>query len=284
MSCTSCPMRVCPGTWLQTWVIGFLVVSGVVAGRVFCGWACPMGTLQDFLARVRKLRALKLPRFGKADHYLKGLKYLLLVVTIAAFYLLNERFAVPVRGHSNWSLDAVRVSWLTYDAASRVRVVILVAGVVLALGLARVWCRYLCPLGALLTIGNRISLLRLGRNMRLCSHCGKYPRECRTYTTPGTADCVICGDCIEGCPRRAVGFAVRYRRGVSGKSLPSSAAPEVIGPAAELSVTAHWRTSQNGNQASPEPGDPRVPGFLPPGGSREKPIPARAPGVGVEGP
>ncbi len=208
MSCGSCPMRVCPGTWLQTWTIGFLVVSGVIAGRVFCGWACPMGVIQDLLGRVPKLRALKLPRFGRADRYLKGLKYPVLAVTIAAFYLLNERFAVPVRGHNNWSLDAVRVAWLTYDTASRVRVVILVAGVVLALGLTRVWCRYLCPLGALLTIGNRISLFRLRRNPSLCVNCGRYPRDCRTYTTPGAADCVLCGDCIEGCPRDAIGLRI----------------------------------------------------------------------------
>ena len=206
MSCTSCPMRVCPGVWLQPWVIGFLVVSGIVAGRVFCGWACPMGVVQDLLGRVPKLSALRRPRFGRVDRWLKGLKYLMLAVTVATFYLVNERFAVPVRGHSNWSLEAVRVAWLTYDTASRVRVVILVTGVILALGLTRVWCRYLCPLGALLTLGNRISLLRLGRNVKRCSHCGKYPRECRTYTTPSTADCVLCGDCIEGCPRGAIGF------------------------------------------------------------------------------
>ena len=206
MSCTSCPMRVCPGVWLQPWVIGFLVVSGIVAGRVFCGWACPMGVVQDLLGRVPKLRALRRPQFGPVDRWLKGLKYLMLAVAVAAFYLVNERFAVPVRGHSNWSLDAIRVSWLTYDTASRVRVVILMAGVVLALGLTRVWCRYLCPLGALLTIGNRIGIFRLRRNPSLCVNCGKYPRECRTYTTPGTADCVLCGDCIEGCAKAAIGF------------------------------------------------------------------------------
>lgn len=219
MSCGSCPIRVCPGTWLQTWVIGFLVVSGVIAGRVFCGWACPMGAMQDLLGRAPKLRALKRPRFGRVDRYLKGLKYVMLVVTVVAFYLLNERFAVPVRGHSNWSLDAVRVSWLTYDTASRVRVVLLVAGVGLALGLTRIWCRYLCPLGALLTIGNRISLFRLRRNRSLCVNCGKYPRECRTYTTPGTAECVVCGDCIEGCPRGAIGF----RAALSGGAQPGGA-------------------------------------------------------------
>lgn len=212
MSCGSCPMRVCPGTWLQTWVIGFLLISGLVVGRVFCGWACPMGVVQDLLARVPKLRALQRPRFGAVDRWLKGLKYAMLALTLVAFCLLNERFAVPVRGHSNLSLDGVRVAWLTYAPASRVRVVVLVAGVALALVLTRAWCRYLCPLGALLTIGNRISALRLGRRMDLCARCGKYPRECRTYTTPGTPDCVLCGDCIEGCPRRAVGFSLRFRR------------------------------------------------------------------------
>jgi len=211
MSCTHCPMRVCPGTWLQPWVIGFIVVSGLVAGRIFCGWACPMGAVQDLLGRIPKLRALRLPRFGRADRWLKALKYAVLALTIVAFYLLNTRFAIPVRGNANWSLDAVRVSWLTYDVYSQIRVVLIVAGVLLALVLTRVWCRYLCPLGALLTIGNRISLLRLGRDTAKCSACGKYPRECRTYTTPGTADCVLCGDCIEGCPRRAIAFGPRWR-------------------------------------------------------------------------
>jgi polyferredoxin len=185
-----------------------------------------MGVVQDLLGRLPKLRALRRPRFGRVDRWLKGVKYLMLVVTVAAFYLVNERFAVPVRGDSNWSLDAVRVSWLTYDAASRVRVVILLAGVVLALGLTRVWCRYLCPLGALLTIGNRISLFRLRRDTARCTGCGKYPRDCRTYTTPGTADCVLCGDCIEGCARGAIGFrtALSARR-ESGEGFVRQATP-----------------------------------------------------------
>ena len=227
MSCTSCPMRVCPGTWLQPWVIGFLVVSGVVAGRVFCGWACPMGVIQDLLCRVPKLRALRLPRFGRADRWLKGLKYLVLIATVVGFYLVNQRFAVPVRGHANWSLDAVRVAWLTYDPVSRTRVVLLVAGVVMALVLSRAWCRYLCPLGALLTIGNRLSVLRLRRSLSLCAGCGKYPRDCRTYTTPGTADCVLCGDCMEGCPRRAISFGVRYRRKGDPGEADGAGSPQV---------------------------------------------------------
>jgi ferredoxin-type protein NapH len=212
MSCTHCPMRVCPGTWLQPWVIGFIAVSSVLAGRVFCGWTCPMGTIQDLLGRIPKLRALRLPGFGRADRWLKAVKYLVLAVTVLAFYVLNKRFSVPVRGHADWSLDAVRVSWLTYDIYSRARVVLIVAGVVLAVILTRLWCRYLCPLGAVLTIANRISFLRLGRDPTKCRGCNKYPRDCRTYTTPGTADCVLCGDCLEGCPTRAISFGVRHRR------------------------------------------------------------------------
>lgn len=211
MSCTHCPMRVCPGRWLQPWVIGFIALSSLAAGRVFCGWACPMGALQDLLARVPKLRALSRPRFGRFDRWLKGLKYPVLALTVWGFYALNKRFAVPVRAHGDWSLDAVRVAWLTSDAYSHIRVIALVAGVVLALALTRIWCRYLCPLGALLTLGNKISVWHLRRDMDKCSGCGKYPRECRTYTTPGTSDCVVCGDCVEGCPRHAISFGLRRR-------------------------------------------------------------------------
>lgn len=222
MSCTHCPMRVCPGTWLQPWVIGFIALSSVVAGRVFCGWTCPMGAIQDILCRIPKLRAFRSPQFARVDGWLKGLKYPMLALTVFAFYSLNKRFAVPVRGHANWSLDAVRVSWLTYDIYSQLRVVAILAGVALAVILARAWCSYLCPLGALLTIGNRISFLRLGRDRSKCRSCNKYPRDCRTYTTPGTADCVLCGDCIEGCPVGGISFSSRYGRR-EGQA-PSSAA------------------------------------------------------------
>lgn len=208
MSCTHCPIRVCPGTWLQPWVIGIIAVSALAAGRVFCGWACPMGAVQDLLGRIPKLRAVRLPRSGRADRVLKALKYVMLVVAVVGFYALNKRFAIPVRGHGDWSLDAVRVSWLTYDTFSQVRVLLIVGGVVFALAVTRAWCRYLCPLGALLTLGNRISLFRLRRDKVLCSGCNKYPRECRTCATPGTVDCVLCGDCIEGCPRSAIAFVV----------------------------------------------------------------------------
>jgi polyferredoxin len=222
ISCTHCPMRVCPGVWMQPWVIGLIALSGVIAGRAFCGWGCPMGAVQDLLGRVPKLRTLTLPRFGRVDRWLKGLKYAALALTVWGFYALNTRFAVPVRGHANWSSDAVRVSWLTSDVYSQIRVVVILAGVVLALALTRAWCRYLCPLGALLTIGNRISLLRLGREESRCRACGKYPRQCRTYTTPGTADCVVCGDCIEGCPTGAIGFRLRY--GVQRSEAPTAQA------------------------------------------------------------
>jgi len=232
MSCGSCPMRVCPGTWLQTWVIGFLVISGLLLGRVFCGWVCPMGTLQDALGNLPKPRFFKKPRFGRIDKYLKLLKYPMLALAIVGFYLLNTRFNVPVRADSNFSLDAVRVSWLTYDAFSRGRVILIVAGVVLALSLTRVWCRYLCPLGALLTIGNKISLFRLKKNESYCRNCGKYPRECRTYTNPGASDCVLCGDCLEGCPSNAISLQSRY----GGKSPPPPAkrSPKLVPPTTNL--------------------------------------------------
>lgn len=225
MSCTHCPMRVCPGVWLQPWVIGCIALSSVVAGRVFCGWTCPMGAIQDLLGRLPKLHAFRLPRFGRADRWLKGMKYGMLALTVFAFYVLNTRFAIPVRGHANWSLDAVRVSWLTSDIYSHIRVVLIMAGVVLALALTRSWCRYLCPLGALLALGNRISLVRLIREKRKCAGCGKYPRECRTHTTPGTADCIVCGDCLEGCPNRAIHFASRYA--------PEPVVPEETVPAGD---------------------------------------------------
>ena len=58
-----------------------------------------------------------------------------------------------------------------------------------------------------------------------CVGCNKYPRECRTYTTPGTVDCVLCGDCIEGCRQGAVAFAARRWRDRSHQAETAAESP-----------------------------------------------------------
>ena len=96
----------------------------------------------------------------------------------------------------------------------------LAAALLLGLLVLRGWCRYLCPLGALLGLGNKVSLWRVARDPQGCTRCGRYPRECIQNTVPGTTECVICADCTQGCPNSSV--RVTARQGQTGVKPPAS--------------------------------------------------------------
>jgi MauM/NapG family ferredoxin protein len=85
---------------------------------------------------------------------------------------------------------------------------------ILALSLLtrRFWCRYLCPLGALLGLLSKTSFLRWQVDKAKCTQCNKCVRECKTAAIRNKADgyfvqeCVECMNCIDVCPEKAVTF------------------------------------------------------------------------------
>jgi ferredoxin-type protein NapH len=213
VSCMSCPMRSCPGTWLQPYFLALIGISSLVIGRSFCGWACPMGFIEEVIGRIPRPRLERLKGFARADRWLKLLKWPALIAVIYLIFALNypEGRGHPyvVRTASAFNLDAVSIAWQMGVAAYSVRAFILIGALVGALVLMRAWCRYACPFGALLGLFNKFSIIELSRDEAECKNCGKYPQDCVQHTVPGTTDCIICGDCISGCPCGAIGFRRR---------------------------------------------------------------------------
>ncbi len=214
-SCMSCSLTDCPGRYLQPFFIGLIAVSGLVFGRAFCGWACPMGLLEEALGRLPKPRWSKGLRFAKVDRILKWLKYAALVAVIVLIARLNytphRPYEYVVRSPSVFNLGAIGVAWQMEGGTYKATAIIFAVALVGALVVSRFWCRYLCPLGALLSVFNWFSIVVLRRDLSSCTNCGRYPRDCVHYTVPGTPDCVICGECVQGCPEGAI--AVRGRIG-----------------------------------------------------------------------
>jgi ferredoxin-type protein NapH len=213
VSCMSCPLRSCPGTWLQPYFLALVGISSLVIGRAFCGWACPMGLIEEAIGRIPRPRLERLKGFTRVDRWLKWLKWPALVAVIYLVFVLNYP---PGRGHpyvvrtaSAFNLDAVEIAWTMGVRAYWVRAAVLVGALIGALVLMRAWCRYCCPFGALLGLFNKVSVIKLSRDESKCENCGKYPRDCVQHTVPGTTDCIICGECISGCPCGAIGLRSR---------------------------------------------------------------------------
>ncbi|MBN2056885.1 4Fe-4S binding protein [bacterium] len=224
---------------------GFLVLS-LVLGRVFCGWLCPLGTILDGCGR------LITPR-GRGSRRFSHIRYILLVmILVSAVFSLQlvgffDPFAILVRGLSfvidpviNLSISAVFTylyqhapGWITaiseplygflkqgilpyrqsYFLHGFVSFLLLASIVVMEKLERRFWCRNLCPLGALLSLFSRWSLLRR-LPARSCQDCSTCVDDCRmnAFTIEGYSvqeDCVRCMDCGGDCPRDLVGYRFR---------------------------------------------------------------------------
>lgn len=179
-----------------------LIVYGLLGGRVFCGWVCPVHLLTDLGDLVPWTR--RLPRWPLSGKYLA----LLLV------FLLSLVFAVPA--FETVSPIGIAVRSLTFGAGSGL---VLLALIVAAewLLVRRLWCRSLCPLGGLYALLGRVSPLKVAYAAALCIHCGRCRQVCfvpevlAPCIDGGAArvcsgECSRCGACVGACPTAALSF------------------------------------------------------------------------------
>ena len=188
----------------------FLGVIGVslLAGRAFCGWMCPIGTLQDFLAKLSSRLSKNKKRHptetqisfphkisSRNDAWLRSLKYLVLAVI-----LLASAFAIypPLR-----EICPAR-ALLSFQLTTPLLWSVLIAFVITSMANRRFWCKYLCPLGAVLAPFNKIAPLRLVINQDSCTNCRRCDSACPMEIPDLThhlrsAECIECLECQETC-------------------------------------------------------------------------------------
>ncbi len=227
------------------WPSLLLVTATLVIGRFFCGWVCPLGTILD-VARphVPSYRTRRAPSLN--------LKYYVLaVILIASVFSVNPagifdplsitvrsltvviyplfslmisgalgaliRWYIPIVGPSaDALLSAMKATVLPFHQGyfflAGLSLVVFFGIVALEAVRPRFWCRYLCPLGALLSLIAGVSFLKR-KPAALCAGCEKCREVCDTdaFSKDGVfqkGECILTEDCVRQCPEQKVVYSI----------------------------------------------------------------------------
>jgi len=204
------------------------VILTIMLGRFFCGWVCPFGSMHQFFgwlgARGRKTAdQIARNQYRKAQ----GIKYFIL-----ALFLVMA--AIPLSGTVSLQtglLDPIPLVYRSvniallpiadrfartlsayprqYEGAWLIGLVFMGA-LFLNFIYPRFYCRFVCPLGALLGILSRYSLWRIGKTQEKCRDCKLCDKVCEGACTPWgkirIPECVLCFNCPGICPDRVLSY------------------------------------------------------------------------------
>ncbi len=183
-------MSVPPFQYTLAWYLftGFVVVSTVLWGRLYCGRICAYGALTQLMDWLlpRRLR-IDIPR--KIEDKAAWIKYGLLAAVLIYFLITND-VALPIRyAEPFWmfSLFGTTSMWIALA-------VLLVATVFVR----NLYCRFLCPVGAVLGILSNLTVFRIKRWSE-CNACKICEKTCEWGAIRGPkivkSECVRCDDC-----------------------------------------------------------------------------------------
>ncbi len=193
-------------------------------GRFFCGFVCPLGTLNQAAGWLARRRLDPAGRVEANRHRrLQALKYYFLALFLALALLGSVQTGLldplPLLHRSvNLALLPLAAPAAVSGGPRAYASVWLIGSVLLTvlglnLVLPRFFCRFLCPLGALFGLLSRFSPWRVGKINDKCGDCCLCEHYCEGACRPArkiiTGECVLCFNCLDRCPAGRVTFAGR---------------------------------------------------------------------------
>ena len=205
--------------------LGFLLLT-LMLSKIWCGWICPFGTLQECIASIRKKLGIRESQWSwlQTDR-LKPVKYVFLALLLAiplviAHLGLHEDFSLPFcqicpakpvmplfAGKADYfSIDTTNSMTIFMTSLSMVLTAVFLVGIFFK---DRFFCIF-CPMLALISIFDRLGFIRFSKQIKTCSGCANCQRICpvdiRTVhmetLQPNvmSPECMACMKCAEVCP------------------------------------------------------------------------------------
>ncbi len=189
-------------------IFGLLLLFSVIGSRLFCGWLCPGGAVQDHIAEANN---------HSWNSNAKNLsKYIIWVIwfSFIVFLWIHNR---PLKADFLY-LVSIDLQYIIIYAV----VMSIIFFFTLATG-RRGMCHSLCWMAPFMVIGEKLADLfhiprfRLTASPDKCVSCGTCSRNCPMGLPvdkmiksgePDSAECISCLKCVDTCPRKAIGFGI----------------------------------------------------------------------------
>ena len=230
LNCYSCPgaSGACPLGALQNslassgktapyYVFGIIMLYGLMFGRWICGFLCPFGLIQELFHKIPTPKIKK----GRITRVLSFFKYVVLAFFVILLPLAYAFRNFPLPGFCKYICPAGTLEGAMGLLSNRVnesylrmlgplftwKFLLMVSILVACVFIFRFFCRFLCPLGALYGLFNRISLVGVKLDRGACTDCGLCVGKCKMdIKHVGDAECIQCGECMGVCPTKAISW------------------------------------------------------------------------------
>lgn len=227
INCYSCPGAVaaCPLGSLQgaissdkstLWYVGgTLLLYSILFGRMICGWLCPFGFIQELVYKI-KTPKMKKNKFTRLLSYLKYVILVFFVIIVPVTYAFRDtplpafcKYICPagtLEGGMLLLANKVNASYFSMlGPIFTWKFLLMVSIMVGCVFIFRLFCRFLCPLGALYGLFNKLSFFGVTVEEHNCINCNKCINHCKMDTLKvGDQECISCGECISVCPTNAI--------------------------------------------------------------------------------
>jgi ferredoxin-type protein NapH len=191
-----------------------LFISSLFLGRLWCGWLCPAGGLQEIYFQIND----KHVNIGKLNWFkyaifltifiplISAIRFAGGLTTIDLFYYTDHGISIAKQGA--YTIFFVQIAFITTFA--------ILAG-------KRGFCHYFCPIAVIMIIGRKIRnlirwpALHLSADTGRCTDCEKCSKNCpmgldvNTMVRQGSVEnteCILCGCCVDICPKQAIRYSL----------------------------------------------------------------------------
>ena len=193
--------------------LGALIITifyGVIGGRMFCSWVCPINIVTDAANLLR--RKLGISHIQKRVYMSRNIRYWVLGLSLVLSFLMGltafelvSPISILHRGlifGMGFGLSAILIIFF-FDLLVH----------------ENGWCGYVCPLGGFYSLIGKFSFLRVRHNVDNCTECMKCKDVCpekevlfmvtKFSETVKMGACTNCARCIEVCDDDALNFSIR---------------------------------------------------------------------------